>query len=256
MDEFLTAVYPHYDLVVWSQTHWKYIDIKVTQLGMMSNPNFKLCFILDKTYMFNVSTDKAVSNKVKPLQLIWAKYPNLWGSSNTVHVDDIEKNFCLNPSAGILISPFHRAPLPAALQAASAVTAAQQSQLYDSHIYNSHRPVYNTCSVIAANPATSSSSSHSSTSSTSTSTTTSSGPCGIGCGGTLWKHSSGLADLEESTPASTSPLPANGVPDCELVTLARYLVKLAEHDDVSSFDHSHWSSTGLLTVMNNPQTLN
>eukprot|EP01035_Chromulina_nebulosa_P007217 gene7217-9741_t len=112
MDEFLTAVYPYYDLALWSQTHWKYIDIKVTQLGIVPNPNYKICFILDKTSMYNVSADKAISNKVKPLQLIWSRYPNLWSSCNTVHVDDIEKNFLLNKSSGILITPFNRSPLP------------------------------------------------------------------------------------------------------------------------------------------------
>ena len=109
-------MYPYYDLAIWSQTHWKYIEIKVTQLGIVSNPNYKVCFILDKTSMYNVSLDKTISNKVKPLQLIWSRYPNLWSSFNTVHVDDIEKNFMLNKSSGILISPFKRAPLPLSQQ--------------------------------------------------------------------------------------------------------------------------------------------
>ena len=83
MDEFLTAgelmmdsvclllpknhlasVYPYYDLAIWSQTHWKYIDIKVHQLGIVGNPNFKVCFILDKTSMYDLSSDRTASNKV------------------------------------------------------------------------------------------------------------------------------------------------------------------------------------------------
>lgn len=57
-----------------------------------------------------------MGKKVKPLQLIWSKYPNLWSSQNTVHVDDIEKNFLLNKASGILISPFVRCPLPPHVQ--------------------------------------------------------------------------------------------------------------------------------------------
>ena len=31
MDYFLAAVYPYYDIAIWSQTHWKWIEIKLTE---------------------------------------------------------------------------------------------------------------------------------------------------------------------------------------------------------------------------------
>ena len=36
MDEFLTWSYKYYDLVVWSQTSWRWLEVKLTELGMVS----------------------------------------------------------------------------------------------------------------------------------------------------------------------------------------------------------------------------
>lgn len=48
---------------------------------------------------------------VKPLEVIWVKCAALgWGPHNTVHVDDLERNFELNKQSGVLISPFHLKP--------------------------------------------------------------------------------------------------------------------------------------------------
>ena len=50
---------------------------------------------------------------VKPLEIIWSKCGNLgWGPHNTIHVDDLERNFELNKQCGVLISPFHLKPVP------------------------------------------------------------------------------------------------------------------------------------------------
>jgi ubiquitin-like domain-containing CTD phosphatase 1 len=53
--------------------------------------------------MFKLST-----GYVKPLHIIWSKCPDKWDRKNTIHVDDLERNFALNPESGVLISPFHR----------------------------------------------------------------------------------------------------------------------------------------------------
>lgn len=34
--------------------------------------------------------------QVKPLKIIWDKHPR-WNASNTLHVDDLARNFALNP---------------------------------------------------------------------------------------------------------------------------------------------------------------
>jgi len=36
---------------------------------------------------------------VKPLQLIWTKFPH-WNETNSVHVDDLSRNFALNTGRG------------------------------------------------------------------------------------------------------------------------------------------------------------
>lgn len=111
MDQFLTAIYEHYDLVVWSQTSWRWLETKLIELGMLAHPGYKFCFVLDKTSMFTVTSTRrdgtSVTHHVKPLQLIWSKFER-WSSKNTVHVDDLGRNFALNLGSGIKISAYYR----------------------------------------------------------------------------------------------------------------------------------------------------
>ena len=112
MDQFLAAVYPHYDLVVWSQTSWRWLETKLIELGMLAHPGYKFCFVLDKTSMFTVTSTRrdgsSVTHHVKPLQLIWSKFGDRWSSKNTVHIDDLGRNFALNLTSGIKISAYYR----------------------------------------------------------------------------------------------------------------------------------------------------
>jgi ubiquitin-like domain-containing CTD phosphatase 1 len=114
MDQFLVDCYVHYDLVVWSQTSWRWLETKLTELGMITHPGYKFCFVLDKTSMFTVTSTKrdrsagvggggeiSVQHHVKPLQIIWSKFATQWNTSNTVHVDDLQRNFALNPFNGM-----------------------------------------------------------------------------------------------------------------------------------------------------------
>lgn len=112
MDEFLTQCYPHYDIVIWSQTSWRWLETKLIELGMVSNPGYKFCFVLDKTSMFTVVSTKrdgtSVKHHVKPLQIIWSKFPDRWGSHNTIHIDDLSRNFALNLGSGLQCSAYYR----------------------------------------------------------------------------------------------------------------------------------------------------
>ena len=78
---------------------------------MLTHPGYKFCFVLDKTSMFTVTSTKRDGTKivhhVKPLQIIWTKFPR-WGSHNTVHVDDLSRNFALNLGSGLKVSGFYR----------------------------------------------------------------------------------------------------------------------------------------------------
>merc|ERR1719499_1032462 len=74
-DEFLRRLYPYYDFVIWSQTRWQWIEIKLTELCII--PNFKMTFILDKTQMpkiTSMTTRGMRSHQIKPLELIWKRF--------------------------------------------------------------------------------------------------------------------------------------------------------------------------------------
>lgn len=78
---------------------------------MLTHPGYKICFVLDKTSMFQiVSTNrsgKKVTHSVKPLQIIWSKFPH-WNSTNTVHIDDLSRNFALNLGSGLKCTAYYR----------------------------------------------------------------------------------------------------------------------------------------------------
>jgi ubiquitin-like domain-containing CTD phosphatase 1 len=61
--------------------------------------------------MFTVISTKrdgtSVKHHVKPLQIIWSRFPQ-WSAQNTVHIDDLSRNFALNLSSGIKIKAFFR----------------------------------------------------------------------------------------------------------------------------------------------------
>ncbi|GAB6025439.1 Ubiquitin-like domain-containing CTD phosphatase 1 [Chamberlinius hualienensis] len=58
LHEFLTAAYEDYDIAIWSATSMKWIEVKMRELGVTSNPNYKIAFYLDSTAMINVHTPK------------------------------------------------------------------------------------------------------------------------------------------------------------------------------------------------------
>ena len=112
MDEFLTTCYQYYDLAVWSQTSWRWLETKLTELGMLTHPGYRFCFVLDKTSMFTITSTKrdgtSIQHHVKPLQIIWSKFEGRWGSHNTVHLDDLSRNFALNLGSGLKCTAYYR----------------------------------------------------------------------------------------------------------------------------------------------------
>jgi ubiquitin-like domain-containing CTD phosphatase 1 len=110
LEEFLTTCYQFYDIVIWSQTSWDWLEVKLTELGMLTHPKYRIAFVLDKTAMFKVKTfqkdGRVVEHYVKPLPLIWAKLP-IFSAKNTIHIDDLKSNFAMNPQNGLRITPYH-----------------------------------------------------------------------------------------------------------------------------------------------------
>eukprot|EP01027_Heterolobosea_sp_BB2_P016360 GEZU01023305.1.p1 GENE.GEZU01023305.1~~GEZU01023305.1.p1 ORF type:complete len:268 (-),score=93.56 GEZU01023305.1:247-1050(-) len=114
LEEFLISAYQDYDLVFWSQTSWRWLEAKLTEMGILQHPDFKVAFVMDRTTMFSITTKddhgQPKTHEVKALQIIWEKVPEFYNSKNTIHIDDLGRNFAMNPQNGLKIKAFKNAP--------------------------------------------------------------------------------------------------------------------------------------------------
>lgn len=108
LHEFLTSAYEDYDIVIWSATGMKWIEEKMRLLGVAANSAYKIWFYLDSSAMISVYASNKGVIDVKPLGVIWGKYPQ-YSSKNTIMFDDIKRNFLMNPKSGLVIRPFRQA---------------------------------------------------------------------------------------------------------------------------------------------------
>ncbi|CAJ0968362.1 unnamed protein product [Ranitomeya imitator] len=111
LHEFLTSAYEDYDIVIWSATSMKWIEAKMKELGVSTNENYKITFMLDSAAMITVHTPRRGLIAVKPLGVIWGKYGDSYSKRNTIMFDDIGRNFLMNPQNGLKIRPFMKAHL-------------------------------------------------------------------------------------------------------------------------------------------------
>ncbi|KAJ0078254.1 hypothetical protein Patl1_36779 [Pistacia atlantica] len=109
LHEFLTAAYAEYDIMIWSATSMKWVELKMEELGVLNNPNYKITALLDHLAMITVQSDSRGIFDCKPLGLIWAQFPEFYSSKNTIMFDDLRRNFVLNPQNGLTIRPFRKA---------------------------------------------------------------------------------------------------------------------------------------------------
>lgn len=110
LHEFLTSSYRDYDIAIWSATSMKWIEEKMKLLGVATHSDYKIVFYLDCLAMISVHTPKRGVKEVKPLGVIWGKFPQ-YTPSNTIMFDDIRRNFLMNPANGLRIRPFRQAHL-------------------------------------------------------------------------------------------------------------------------------------------------
>lgn len=106
LHEFLTAAYQDYDIVIWSATSMKYIEAKMNELGVSTNPNYKISFYLDKAAMISIHSKKYGLLNVKPLAVIWGKFIGQYNPKNTIMFDDTRRNFLMNPQNGLKIKAY------------------------------------------------------------------------------------------------------------------------------------------------------
>lgn len=143
LHEFFAAIYPHYDIIIWSATSMKWIDVKLRELGVTSHPSFKITACMDYTgtvtmffifpCVFAVSKNSAALINIskfhaamvtinapgysksknvfdcKPLHVLWKRFAAYYAPSNTIMCDDLRRNYVLNPQNGLVIRPFKRA---------------------------------------------------------------------------------------------------------------------------------------------------
>ncbi|KAL2477563.1 Ubiquitin-like domain-containing CTD phosphatase [Forsythia ovata] len=109
LHDFLTAVYAEYDIMIWSATSMKWVELKMGQIGVLNNPNYKITALLDHLAMITVQSDTRGVFDCKPLALIWAQFPEFYSAKNTIMFDDLRRNFVMNPQNGLKIKPFRNA---------------------------------------------------------------------------------------------------------------------------------------------------
>ncbi|CAN1828970.1 Ubiquitin-like domain-containing CTD phosphatase [Linum perenne] len=109
LHEFLTAAYAEYDIMIWSATSMKWVELKMGELGVLSNPNYKITALLDHLGMITVQSDARGIFDCKPLGLIWGHFPEFYSPKNTIMFDDLRRNFVMNPQNGLTIKPFRKA---------------------------------------------------------------------------------------------------------------------------------------------------
>jgi len=84
LHEFMTAVYPHYDIVIWSATSMKWVEVKMRELGVTTHADYKVTVMMDHRSMITVQTEKYGVFDCKPLQILWGKFPDFYGPHNTI----------------------------------------------------------------------------------------------------------------------------------------------------------------------------
>ncbi|KAG9511253.1 Ubiquitin-like domain-containing CTD phosphatase 1 [Fragariocoptes setiger] len=105
LHEFLASAYHDYDIVIWSATSITYIKAKMRQLRVENHPLYKIMFYLDSRAMISVHSAKYGLLNVKPLAVIWGKFPQ-YSEKNTIMFDDIRRNFLMNAQSGLKIKAY------------------------------------------------------------------------------------------------------------------------------------------------------
>lgn len=109
LHEFLATAYAHnFDLVIWSATSIKWVELKMRELGCLSNEQYKIVCLLDARAMLTVHSPHYGVYNCKPLAYVWAKFQGVYTEDNTLMVDDLRRNYVLNKQQGLVIKPYKR----------------------------------------------------------------------------------------------------------------------------------------------------
>ncbi|KPV78410.1 uncharacterized protein RHOBADRAFT_33090 [Rhodotorula graminis WP1] len=112
LHDFLRLVSPHYDIMPWSQTSWRWLESKLAELSMIGptrKGDYHIVSTVDRTPMFSIYSErdgKPFAHEVKALGILWAKFPGQYSAANTIHVDDLSRNFALNIANGLKVKAY------------------------------------------------------------------------------------------------------------------------------------------------------
>lgn len=107
LHQLLVTAYVNYDIAFWSATEKEVIYDKLHVMKIFSPHNrFKISFILDWSFMISTKTSGYLWTNVKPLDIVWHKFPRYYNHTNTIMVDDVKVNFMMNPQNGLTIKPY------------------------------------------------------------------------------------------------------------------------------------------------------
>lgn len=123
LHSFLAAVYRRYDIAIFSHRSMASIERTLDkELCMTCDTHgmYTVSFIVEKDAIMNIQTRPSESlldkhqtqdnlwreQFVKPLEVIWRRFPGRWNASNTIHIDDIMRSFAFNPHNGLCIKRY------------------------------------------------------------------------------------------------------------------------------------------------------
>jgi ubiquitin-like domain-containing CTD phosphatase 1 len=106
LHDFLASAHRDYDIILWSATGMMWIDVKMRELGVSTSEAFKIVAHFDHRSMVTVGPlERYGVFNCNPLAVLWAAFP-MYNACNTVMLDDLRRNFVLNPQNGLRIRPF------------------------------------------------------------------------------------------------------------------------------------------------------
>lgn len=113
--EFLRRVHKYWYLCLWTKTSCEWVAPKLDQMGL-GVASVPWVLLLDGSHMLQCEMTQPMEgnwvstthHSVKPLQLLWARFPEQWRPANILLVDDKALSFALSPHNGVCVFPFYR----------------------------------------------------------------------------------------------------------------------------------------------------
>ena len=112
LHDFLARAYAsNYDIVIWSATGMRWVERKMEEMGVLRGGAYEVLALVDHASMVTVGPMAGRQSvfDCKPLAYLWAHYP-AFNAQNTIMLDDLRRNFVMNPQNGLRIRPFRNGP--------------------------------------------------------------------------------------------------------------------------------------------------